>query len=340
VALPLVEVRQPSRKPLVVGIGEALELGRECDGLLLSDSEVSRRHIRFEQGDGGVTVTDLGSTNGTTVNGTRIEGPTVVTEADVIRLGGTEVQLLRSAAVGDVTGRATSVAGPAAAPRATTVTGTAGDAIVKGRADDTAARRTSIDAVAAAVDHDQPDVARLTGDGGTVTIVFSDIESSTEMAMALGDTQWFSVLRRHNEIVRRHVKRYQGTEIKSQGDGFMLTFPSARSAVFCVIDVQRELEVYAIEHPEAPVRIRIGVHTGEAIVDASGDLFGKHIIMAARIANLAAGGEILASSITKEIAATRGDLHFGEARVVSLKGIEGDHQTYEVIWSDVGRDNR
>ena len=63
----------------------------------------------------------------------------------------------------------------------------------------------------------------------------------------------------------------------------------------------------------SPIRIRIGLHTGEAIVDADGALLGKHIIMAARIANLADGGQILASSITKEITSSRGDLEFGEA---------------------------
>jgi class 3 adenylate cyclase len=100
------------------------------------------------------------------------------------------------------------------------------------------------------------------------------------------------------------------------------------------IEVQREFEARAQEEPEAPVRIRIGIHTGEAIVDAGGDLFGKHIILTARIANLAHGGQILASSITKEITSSRGDLEFGEAQDVTLKGIEGTYQVYEVIWSE------
>ncbi|MCJ7436988.1 MAG: adenylate/guanylate cyclase domain-containing protein, partial [Acidimicrobiia bacterium] len=169
---------------------------------------------------------------------------------------------------------------------------------------------------------------------GTITIVFSDIESSTEMAMSLGDTKWFDVLGEHNEIIRRNLERYDGTEVKSQGDGFMLTFPGARSAMLCMIDVQRDLARRASKEPESPIRIRIGLHTGEAIVDADGDLFGKHIIMAARIANLADGGQILASSITKEITSSRGDLEFGEAQDVALKGIEGTYQVHEVVWAE------
>lgn len=193
---------------------------------------------------------------------------------------------------------------------------------------------TSIDAVADAVDEERNKVAKLAAAGGTITIVFSDIESSTELAMSLGDTRWFDVLGEHNEVVRRYVKQYEGTEIKSQGDGFMLAFPGARSAVLSMIDVQREFARLARDEPDAPVRIRIGVHTGEAIVDEGGDLFGKHIIVAARVANLAVGGQILASAITKEITSSRGDLTFGEAQDVTLKGIEGTYQVHEVVWTE------
>jgi adenylate cyclase len=336
VTLALVEVRQPDRKPLLVAVRGSLDIGRDCDGLLLLDPEVSRRHVQLELRDGVLVVTDLGSTNGTTVNGSRIDQPTQITENDVVRLGGTEVQPVLSAGL-----EAGAAAAPTSGPRLTTVAGSGartsgGDDVVRGKADDTAARYTSIDAVAEAVDHEQPNVAKLSGNEGTVTIVFSDIESSTEMATQLGDTKWFSVLRRHNDIIRNAVKRYGGTEIKAQGDGFMLTFPSARAAIFAMSDVQRALVDYAEEHPETPIRVRVGLHTGEAIVDAGGDLFGKHIILAARIANLADGGQVLASAITKEIASARGDVHFGEAREVALKGIEGAHLVYDVDWTRSG----
>ena len=72
-----------------------------------------------------------------------------------------------------------------------------------------------------------------------MTIVFSDIESSTTRAVELGDSAWMKVLATHNTIVRRMVARHHGTEVKAQGDGFMLTFRSARSAIACMVDVQR-----------------------------------------------------------------------------------------------------
>jgi adenylate cyclase len=154
------------------------------------------------------------------------------------------------------------------------------------------------------------------------------------MAMKLGDTAWFSVLGAHNDIVRGLVREHGGNEIKSQGDGFMLTFPSARAAVRCMSDVQRRLAAHTDAHPDQAIRVRIGIHTGEAIADATGDLFGRHIIVAARIANLADGGQILVSGITKEIAHT-GDFRFGEGRQVSLKGIDGDYTVHEVLWHRV-----
>ena len=214
--LALVEVRQPDRKPLLVAVRGSLEIGRDCDGLLLLDPEVSRRHIQLELREGVLVVTDLGSTNGTTVNGSRIDQPTQITENDVVRLGGTDVQAVSSTGV-DTGAAAARTSGP----RLTSVAGssarTSGDDIVRGRADDTATRYTSIDKVAEAVDHDQPNVVKLSGNEGTITIVFSDIESSTEMATQLGDTKWFTVLRRHNEIIRTAVKRYGGTRDQVAG---------------------------------------------------------------------------------------------------------------------------
>jgi adenylate cyclase len=327
-------VRQPKSKPLVVAVRDPVEIGRDCDGLLLSDPEVSRRHVVLRLDGDTLTVEDLGSTNGTTVNGTAVEAAVPLSETDVVCLGHTELQLLPT------TGRARSPSQPmpapdaASGPRGTTVR-SGGVAVVRGRADTTAARMTSIDVVADAIDEERTKVAKFAAAGGTITIVFSDIESSTEMAMSLGDTKWFDVLGEHNDIIRRNLGRYGGTEVKSQGDGFMLTFPGARSAVLCMIDVQREFARRAEKEPDAPIRIRIGVHTGEAIVDAGGDLFGKHIIVAARIANLAEGGQILTSSITKEITSSRGDLEFGKAQEVTLKGIEGTYQVHEVVWAEL-----
>jgi class 3 adenylate cyclase len=330
----VIEVRQEGRKTLYLQLREDLEVGRDCDGLLLADDEVSRRHALFSTDTDGVAVADLGSTNGTFVDGVRVDGHRRLDAGSVVRMGSTEIRVLEPGGE-PAAPRGTTVA--ASGPRGTVVAGSrSADEVVVGPAAGTTSeiRATSIDRVAMSVAAEGPKAVagQSTGGDDTVTIVFSDIESSTERAMALGDQRWFGVLGTHNEIVRRRLGEFGGREVKSQGDGFMLTFPSARRAVQCCIAVQEDLAAYAAANPDTGVRVRMGVHTGEAIVDEDGDLFGKHIIVAARIANLAEGGQILASGLTREITASRGDLAFGPPDDVALKGIEGTYQVCSVVW--------
>ncbi len=193
--------------------------------------------------------------------------------------------------------------------------------------------RTSIDAVAEAVEDERPDLSGATARDGTVTILFSDIEGSTEMTERLGDHRWIEVLRDHNSIIRDQVRRYGGFEVKSQGDGFMVAFASARRALDCAIAIQRAFGGRAEERPDEAIRVRIGLHTGEAIRERD-DFFGRNVILAARIAAQASGGEILVSSLLKELTESSGDVRFGDAREVSLKGLSGSHLVHAVEWSE------
>src|SRR3990170_4627924 len=238
---------------------------------------------------------------------------------------------------------------------------------LKAQGIDLTSPQTSIDAVAASVYADKPDLRQHAAPDGTVTIMFSDIEGSTAMNERLGDQRWLELLREHNAVVREQVKSHGGFEVKSEGDGFMLAFQSARRALQCAIDIQRafaERNMSLPAHPEAlegraepappvhgsraslragrqvgaapkggiePIRVRIGLHTGEVIREGE-DFFGKHVNLSARIAGQASGGEILVSSLLKELTDSGGDIPFGEGRVVELKGLSGSHQVYEVVW--------
>lgn len=311
-ATPVVVVRQPGREPLYVEIHGRLELGRECDGLLLADPQVSRRHIELRADAGRVTVSDIGSTNGTVVDGRKITGPVELRPGVRAQLGGTTVELAETTDP-DYDERRTEI----------------------GETDEHEdLRRTSIDVVASAATVEDWRATNHAAIGSTTTIVFSDIESSTELATSLGDRPWYELLGRHNRMMRDQIARFRGTEIKSQGDGFMLTFPSARSGVLFSIAAQRSLD-RQLRTPDGQVlRVRIGLHTGEAVADPDGDLFGRHVIVAARIANLAAGGEVLVSSIVHEITSSTGDLRFGPPRTVLLKGIPGEHIVHAVDWRE------
>lgn len=346
---PVVEIRQPNQPPLFISIRGLIEVGRECSGLLLADPQVSRRHLSLDVDAGRVIVSDLGSTNGSTLDGARLTAPSVLVAGGEVKCGETTIRLdapVPVAARPDDAAKGTVVTGAALDPTGTVIASPGGASPSPGVDDPMlaaqrpapggdAARRTSIDMVAASVQDDGVDVASLPADQGTVTIVFSDIESSTERNVQLGDQVWMEVLGDHNRIVTERVTQFGGTIIKNQGDGYMLSFSGARMALDCMMAVQRDLTAHAGANPGRSVRIRIGMHTGEVLADQDGDLFGTHVVVAARVANLAEGGEILVSSLTKEIIVSRGDITFDAPREVHLKGI-GDATVYPMDWARHG----
>jgi class 3 adenylate cyclase len=198
--------------------------------------------------------------------------------------------------------------------------------------------RTTIGRIVSWVEAERPDLRRASAPDGTVTLLFSDIENSSRLTERLGDQRWLEVLNGHNTIVRAQLDEHGGYEVKSQGDGFMLAFPSARQAVMCAIDIQRALARRAA-NGELPVRVRIGIHTGEAI-QHDGDFYGRSVICAARIAAHAEGGEILVSSLVRELLDGRGDVPLREAGEFELKGLDGRQRLFRVAWSPPERETR
>lgn len=189
---------------------------------------------------------------------------------------------------------------------------------------------TTVDAVASTVASERPSLRPAAAPDGTVTILFSDIEASTALNERLGDVRWLELLRTHNRLVRDQVQACGGFEVKSQGDGFMIAFPSARRAIECAQAIQDAVATELGGHPDGSVRVRIGLHTGEAIRQES-DFYGKNVVIAARIAAQAKGGEILASSVVKQLTESAGDVGFADAREVELAGLAGTHAVYRVV---------
>ncbi len=190
---------------------------------------------------------------------------------------------------------------------------------------------TSIDTVISAVESERPDIRSFAAPDGTVTILFSDIENSTLMTERLGDERWLEVLRAHNAVFREHLRSHDGYEVKNQGDGFMLVFPDPRRAVECAAAIQRTLAEQELAETER-VRVRMGLHAGEAIREA-GDFFGRSVILAARIAAQAGGGEILVSESLKELAGEC-DVSFDGGRELELKGLSGTHRVFTTNWEE------
>lgn len=111
----LIAVSQDGRTPLHVVVVDRLDVGRECDGLLLADQRVSRLHLRLELVDGRMVVADLGSSNGTFVDGLRVRAPVVLEPLSTITLGATSIRLLGVAPLPgrDPAGRDPAAGGPA-----------------------------------------------------------------------------------------------------------------------------------------------------------------------------------------------------------------------------------
>jgi class 3 adenylate cyclase len=191
----------------------------------------------------------------------------------------------------------------------------------------------SIDIVAHRVDRERPDLSATAAPDGTVTLMFSDMEGFTRMTERLGDLRAREVIREHNRIVREQLTAHGGYEVELQGDGFLLAFGSARRALYCAIGIQRAMRAHSDANPDEPLRVRIGLHTGEALREAD-KFFGRTVILAARIAAQARGGEILASSLLCELTRSSGDLSFGAERVLELKGIAEPQRVREIEWQE------
>ncbi len=125
---------------------------------------------------------------------------------------------------------------------------------------------------------------------GTVTFLFTDVEGSTRLLEDVGAAQYADALAEHRVVVRNAVAEHGGVEVDTQGDAFFCSFPSAREAAACARLAQKRLA-------SGPLRVRMGLHTGEALV-ADGQYVGMDVHRAARIAASGHGGQVVVSPTT------------------------------------------
>ena len=166
--------------------------------------------------------------------------------------------------------------------------------------------------------------------GGLQTLLFTDMESSTSLTQQLGDAHAQELVRAHNSIVRDALSDHGGSEIKHTGDGIMATFPSAARAIDCAIAIQRGCDTHAVEHPTAPLRMRIGLNAGEPVAEER-DLFGTAVQLAARVCANAGPGQILVSDVVRQLAAGKRFL-WSDMGHVALRGFDDPVRLYEVKW--------
>ena len=134
---------------------------------------------------------------------------------------------------------------------------------------------------------------------GTVTLMFTDIEGHTKMWEQMGD-DFMPILEEHNNILRSATAKYNGYEVKTEGDAFMLAFAKASDAVLCAVEAQIALANHPWPEDIGKIRVRMGMHTGEPQV-VGNDYFGSPVIRASRISSAGHGGQTLISVATREL---------------------------------------
>jgi class 3 adenylate cyclase/DNA-binding NarL/FixJ family response regulator len=170
--------------------------------------------------------------------------------------------------------------------------------------------------------------------GGIVTFLFTDMESSTQIARMLRD-DWPGVMTEHQRLLREAFTDHGGREVDTQGEAFFFAFTTAQDAVRAALDGRRALAEQAwpggIE-----VRVRIGLHTGQA-EPKDGRYFGLAVHRAARIMSAGRGGQVLLSASTYGLLADDPppDVDFRDLGERELKGLDRPERLYEVLPQDV-----
>ena len=159
------------------------------------------------------------------------------------------------------------------------------------------------------------------------TVLFSDIVGSTRRAVEVGDHRWRELLDEHDRLVRAELSRYRGQEVNTTGDGFFATFDGPGRAIRCAVAITQAAQAVGLQ-------IRAGVHTGECEVHHD-NLVGIAVNIGARVADLAAPGQVVATSTVRDLVAGSG-IEFTDLGAHSLKGVPGAWNLLAVDASSVG----
>jgi adenylate cyclase len=188
---------------------------------------------------------------------------------------------------------------------------------------------SSIDVIASALEPVAPALGRMSSPDGAVTLMLSDIAEADAAAQQLGAERWEQLVRDHHLVVEQILARHDGQVARFQGDGFLASFGSAHAGLHAAVDLQRTFS--AAPTDDQSLSVRVGLHSGFVIGNPE-QMMGRNVVLAARIAGQAKGGEILVSSSAKEYTETDPSFHFEERGEFHFKGLLGEHIVYAVSW--------
>jgi class 3 adenylate cyclase len=174
-------------------------------------------------------------------------------------------------------------------------------------------------------------ISDATRRSGTITLLFTDLVSSTELIDRLGDDAGDRLLGAHFAILREAAREHGGREVKSLGDGLMLAFASALGAVACAVSMQQQVIAYEGEAGGEAMGLRIGLNAGE-VISAGDDYFGRPVVVARRLCDQAGSGQILLSDVVRSLMGTRGGYRFIALGALQLKGLAEPVSAFGVDW--------
>lgn len=196
-------------------------------------------------------------------------------------------------------------------------------------------QHTSIDRIASASEPVIADFRGLTSPDGAITLMLSDIADADSVAERIGPDRWTDLLRDHHALVERLVADHDGRVAKFERDGFFASFNSAHAGLMAAVELQREFTDLASAADERAATLRIGVHSG-FVITAAEEPQGRNVVLAARIAAYAKGGEILVSSSLKQYTERDPTFRFEPRGEHHFKGLVGEHVVFSVPWEVLG----
>jgi branched-chain amino acid transport system substrate-binding protein len=170
----------------------------------------------------------------------------------------------------------------------------------------------------------------MTGPSITRGFLFADLRAYTRFVETHGASAAADLLARYRALVREQIARYEGAEIRTEGDSFYVVFPAVSAAVQCGLAIVEGARADADEHPEAPIAVGIGINAGETVETAEGYVGGP-VNIAARLCALAAAGDVLVSDTVRSLTQTVLPVTFVARGRRTLKGVADPVTVYAVM---------
>ncbi|MBV8462140.1 MAG: AAA family ATPase, partial [Acidimicrobiales bacterium] len=165
----------------------------------------------------------------------------------------------------------------------------------------------------------------------TATILVTDIVGSTELRVRIGEERADQLRRTHDDLTRTAIEGNGGTLIKGLGDGALALFTGAADAVAAAVALQQAAYAHSRSAPDEALEIRAGLSSGDVTLE-DGDCFGTPVVEASRLCGIAAGGQVLAAQVVRQLARGRGGHVFRSAGERELKGFPEPVPVVVVGW--------